>query len=393
MRLHPICFTLLIWPLLTLAACTAVSPPPSAPVPLPTLLPTAVSLITTTTNITNSTTLSETVTSSTAVLPTAPATTTPTATPVTPALALLRPRAGEALSTGTSFLASGTRTAEAGWRLELVLLGIDGRLLTAVPIPLEQTGSADWQVELSLPSQVSGQAVMQVNLFDNTGRLLAQDSLPVTLLPDPNDQRVLLLFQPQAGDTAVPGYYLYFEGQSKLPAENLIRLALLDATCQTVLREDSFRVSGGGYWQGFLPIPADTPAGPACARAAFGPPNSDNRRETLWPITVLDADDPLANQIVVLGSLPEDGQVRSGETRPLYGLAYNAPNDTLYLSLALPDGTVLLAETLETNQYGYWETTLRIPVGVTGQARLGLFTATAVQTVAERSFILQIRPD
>lgn len=390
----------IVWPilltlfaLLPLAACTAVSAPPNPPAPLPTLLPTADGVITNTLTLSDTHNISQTIPANTPtpILPTR--TPAPTATPVTPALALSRPLAGESLPTGQPFTASGTRTAEADWRLELALFALDGRLLTAVPLPITETGTANWQAELPLPSAVTGQAVMQLNLFNQAGNLLVQESRTVTLLPNPDDRRVLWLQQPLAGDTAVPGYYIYFDGQSQLPAENLIRLALLDENCQTVQREDSFRVSGSGYWQGFLPVPDNASAGPACIRVAFGSPQSNDRRETLLPITLLAPNDPQANQIRVLGALPSDGQLRSGETRPLFGLAYNAPNELLYLSLALPDGTVLLAEAVEVNAYGYWETTLRVPVGVTGQARLLLYTATAVQTIAEQAFILRILPD
>ena len=394
-RILPV-FLLAILSLWGLTACTAVSQPTPPALPLPTLLPTAASHtdpLTNTTTLTQTATLTATVPLSTTSTATPVPTAVPSPTPVTPALNLSAPTPNENLATGTVGVASGSVTAEADWRLELALLALDGRLLTAVPVPITQTGPTNWQTDIALPSQVTGQATLQANLFGADGVLLAQTSTPVFLLPDPNDQRVLLLQRPVADQTALPGYYLYFDGQSKAPAENLIRLALLDEACQTVLREDSFRVSGSGYWQGFLPIPGSAPPGRACARAAFGPPNSDNRRETLLPITLLAPDTAEANRLILLATLPENGAVRGGDELALYGLAYNAPDDLVYITLTLADGTVLLADAIETNEYGYWELPLRIPVGVEGQAQLVLFTATAVQTLAEEAFILNIQPD
>jgi hypothetical protein len=375
---------------------TACRPPASAnpAAALPTLQPTAVSLITTTVALSHTVTLTGTVPAITATIrPQATVPPLPTATQVTPALTLADPRANADLITGGDLAVSGQVTAQADWRLELALLALDGRLLTAVPIPLTDSGSATWQAMLLLPSQITGQATLQVSLFDNTGSLLTQARQMVVLLPDPNDSRILQLLRPQAIDTAVPGYYLYFDGTTKAPSQNLIRLALLDETCQTVRREDSFRVSGSGYWQGFLPIPDDTPAGPACIRAAFGTPGSENRRETLLPITLLAPTSPEANRIIMLTPLPADGAVQGGDEIALYGLAYNAPDELVYINLVLADGTVLLSEAIETNQYGYWEQSLRVPVGVSGQAQLVLFTATAVQTLAEETRILRISSD
>jgi hypothetical protein len=313
-------FWLCVLPLFV--ACTAVSRPAPAPNPifLPTIQP-AAGVLTATLPL-SQTVPAELVLEETTAVPSP--TPRPTATPVTPALALSAPHSGELLPTGTELNFSGTVTAQADWRLELVLLAPDGRLLTAVPIPLRQTGSQPWQIALTLPSRVTGMALVQANLFSADGALLSQDSAPVTLLPDPNDQRVLSLAAPVGGDTAVPGYYLYFTGQSRLPAENLIRVALLDATCTTLLREDSFRVSGSGAWQGYLPLPSNIPPGPACARAAFGPPNSENRRETLVPITVLAQDDPRASAIRFFNRLP-DRALQAGESWPFFGVAYNAP--------------------------------------------------------------------
>lgn len=337
-------------------------------VALPTETPPATATIVATATALLSPTLEQP--TATAVLPEPAATQQPTeTTPATPAVELLAPGPQSTLLLGSEITVAGLAQLDRNRQTVIVeLLASDGRSLAQATATVTEANS--WQADLEIPPFVAGPAQLQVSVRDLDDAIVAFDLNPILLVPDTTlSDRYLALYRPVAGSdiTAVAGYYLFFDGYAQRP-NGLVTIAILTEDCQTIAARQSFTMSGSGYWQGFIVIPRNV-SGPACAVAYTSTRGDESWREVQLPIDILPGDHPDAHGILI--SAPASGsQVRAGEAFTLYGVAYNAPDDALSLSVLLENGRIVTQQLIEVQPFGYWEIDLLIPVDVVGPAEL-----------------------
>lgn len=374
--------------LLTTAACTVINQPiqssnitpqPTAAVlaELPTSLPTSPPI---------TMTIPTTPTQPTAVPPTA--TPLPTSTPVIIAeINITSPKTNSTAELGGTLTVSGRGIAYPNHTIEVALLSLDDQLITAAPTQLNDLDV--WQVNLPLPTVIAGQAILVANLFSDSGDLLASDRTPIILTSTTNDERYLLLQRPGINTTAVAGYSLFFDGIAERPTDFLIEIALRNGpNCQNEISKQNFAMRGSGYWQAFFQIPEDA-LGTACAIAFFGDPQTDGRREVQLPVNILGRTDPNAYALF-LAYPPNNSTAVGGQRISLYGTAYNAPNNQLLITLLLPDGTLAASEVATVDRSGYWEHSLLLPVGVTGEALLTTSIGRTDTPLAEQTIFLNL---
>ena len=309
----------------------------------------------------------------------------PTVTPViVPALSVTTPGVGATVPVTAVLRVGGRVQAASDHRLEVAVVSLDGQLLAAAVVVPDSLNN--WQVELELPTFLSGVAVVQASLYGADEQLLVQESTPITLLPDTASDRYLQLYRPSGIPTAVEGYTLFFDGYAQSAVRGLLTITILHQDCRTMAGRESYTLRGSGYWQAFLVMPAQL-EGFTCAIISFGEVGQDGRREVHLPLNPIARTDPRAVQVALHS--PTDGQeVQGGQQIILYGTAYNAPNDLVAITLLLEDGTLATAVTTTADRSGYWEYPLRVPTGITGPAQL---TVGIGANTAEQTIFLQLR--
>jgi hypothetical protein len=166
----------------------------------------------------------------------------------------------------------------------------------------------------------------------------------------------------------VAGRYLFFDGYAQRPVGG-VTISLWADNCQTEVARQFFPLRGDTYWHGFLVAPREL-TGPACAIAYYGEPGAPEEwREALVTVDVLPADDPEASGVTV-GYPPPGRTLLAGRSYPVYGTAYNAPENRVDVMILLENGRVLAQGFAAANLFGYWEVSLRLPADAEGPATI-----------------------
>lgn len=328
---------------------------PTQPPPSPTPLPPTRDLRTPTPEAT------------TAVSPT-PLPPTNTPTPVTAHINLSAPDNGADLVLGSDIVVRGLAQLDAAHVVLVTLTSANGRPLSSANGVM---GAVGWEAGLRVPENVGGAATLRASVLDGAGAVLAQDSALVNLVLDASSsERYLALYNPVAGDTAVAGYFLFFDGRAQQPTGERITISIWMDECQTQAASFTFALEGSGYWQGQLGVPGNI-AGPGCAIASFGTLDSETWREVQVPINVLAADAAEATGVAIIS--PAAGSVHlSGQLLPLAGTAFNAA--AVQVSVLMENGRIVGEASATPDGFGSWTTELRLPFDVAGVAEI---TATA----------------
>lgn len=302
---------------------------------------------------------------------------TPTTTPVVPTIEptsvagpgvnITSPNDGTQLLQGQETTVGGFVQLGPADKLSVMLLTPTRHLISEAEVQINEFNS--WQANLNVPPYASGMAELQAFVMDEGGNILATDKQTVQLLVNrEGNDRYLELFRPVSGDVAVAGYNLFFDGITQLPVDNLVTISIWNESCQVEVAQQSFRLRGSGYWQGFIVVPRDV-YGSVCAVAHFGAPGEDTWRETQVLLDVLPIDDPAA-LAVHTGNPPPDSLLIPGNPLLLYGTAYNAPDNIVTVSILLENGRLLTEGVAQVNDYGYWELELFIPEEIDGLAQI-----------------------
>jgi hypothetical protein len=318
----------------------------------------------------------------------------PTATP-TPADVWVRiavPEEGATMLMGSDVIVRGLMQRNPAETVWVSLFSATGRLLVEAQARL---GENSWEAGFAVPETVSGTAFLAATVRDAAGEPLATDRLRVELALDAaTSERFLVLMQPLVEETAVVGFNLLFAGQTLLPAGNVITVEVW-ANCEERVAQQSFvmgRSSRSFPWQGFLVVPKDMAPGVACAIARAGEPGTENWREAGRLITVLAQDDPQA-QGIRLGYPPANAAVTAGEALLLYGTALNVSEGPVTVSMSLANGRAIGQVSTVSDFWGYWETTITIPIDVEGEAQI---TITAGEpdddTYSEMTTLVTVNP-
>ena len=247
-------------------------------------------------------------------------------------------------------------------------------LRSATGIRLDQTRAEvneinNWQATLNVPKSVSGPASIEAAVIDQDNLVKSTDEITVDLrLPADQEGRTIELYRPGFGEVAVNGYYLLFDGWVKQPLNNLVTVSLWNEGCRQQVAIDSFRLNGSGSWWGLLFVPTNL-SGRVCASVRFGEPGEDEWREAQSVIEVLAADDRSASGIVIAIPRPA-GEIESGKSITIEGLAYNALDGLVTVSVLLDNGRLLTEGVTGVERYGYWDQTLFIPEDANGSAHI-----------------------
>ncbi len=376
---------LLMTAVFLLAGCTLA---PSSATAVPTLQPTAalptalpVAAVITATQVVDTAVVTQTI-------PAPTVTPSPTETPVIePNINITGPQNDGTYQLGRPLQVSGRGAAYVGHSIEVIVLSLDQRIITAAPTQLNELNT--WQVALNLPTNIAGSAIIKANLFSADGELLDSDQVRAFLTVTTDDERYLVLERPFGQITAVAGYNLFFDGLAENPTNYVIRIAIKNGpNCQDIVTEQSYTLRGSGYWQAFVLIP-EAAAGSGCAITYFGDEGSENRREVQLPINILPRTDPNA-YAVLLSYPPTDSNARAGQRIELYGTAYNAPNNELQITLLLDDGTLAASDVVAVDRAGYWEHTLLLPVDVLGETQLTVAIGRDGNILAQQTIFLTL---
>ena len=330
------------------ASNTPAVPPTRTPEPTPTPLPTATVVFAT-------------------------RTATPFILPDGPAVNITTPSINAELVMGTEISIGGLGQMLPSQTLSITLVSATGHLLAEAEGEMGEFNS--WQVDLTIPQQVSGPAQIQAVVLDEDGEQLAIDVHAVHLVLDTStSDKYMALFRPVTGEQAVSGFNLFFDGRAQNPTGNYITISLWDQNCQNRLAVQGFQLRSSTYWQGFLVVPRDI-TGPACAVADFGERGTEDWREAQVLLDILSPTDENAKGVLI-GNPPPNAVLTAGETITLYGTAYNAPDGQVVISVILENGRVITEIVTTADIFGYWETSLFIPPDAEGTAMINISIGT-----------------
>lgn len=309
--------------------------------------------------------------------PTLPTAAPPTETPdysIEPALnmtTLIQDRypAGEPITL------SGLAILRSDQRLVAGLVSLDGQSLVEQTVEANQLEFGAWQVTLPVSRTISGQIEFRAVILDPDGNFAAEDRQLLTIAADSSLDRYLDIYRPVADGDVVAGYSTFIDGWAERAVNFVVRIAILDADCQTSLARQSYTLRGSGYWQGFIVVPEEM-AGAGCLQAHFGEEGSPDRREALYRINVLPNTAESGSQILITNPPPGE-PLAAGQRVNIYGTAYRPQDDEVRVEISLDDGSVILSETLETDRWGYWETELLLPIELAGNLLIRANTGSA----------------
>ena len=357
---------LLLCALLFLIACSGTTPPATraevtAPTPLPE--PTATWTPEPTLTPTSTSQPEPTATASPTPLPTTIPTLSPTPTRTAGVtLTIEQPADRAEVVAGDEITVSG-RVQPAPEGELLLAVEVAARNVASGSVRVE-ADSGRWQATLTLSRHVTGPARLIVSP-ENSDETAAID---LEILPDEGaDNPGLTLKRPGEHDTAVAGYTLFFGGRVRNPIDNTVTISVMTDDCTTLATSQSFTLVGGA-WHGLLILPPDV-TGPACAVATTGTVGEGEWREARLPITILTSDNEEALSLT-LGSPSDNRTFRAGQPAEIFGVAINAPDDTVHVVVNLDNaaGTLLAEGTAEVDAFGYWALQLPLPEDVTGPA-------------------------
>jgi len=324
----------------------------------------------------------------TSVPPTRPPTATPT--PVNALVNITLPDPNAMIVMGSDVVVRGLMQLDESHSVTVALVSSTGHLLAEVAATV---GDFGWEAALTIPQSVSGTAFLRATIRDQNGNVLAEDQVPVNLVLDAeSSDRYLALFRPAGGETAVSGYTLFFDGRMLRPASNTFTVSVWADDCQNQVARQSFTVRSSQntfYWQGFVVIPRNV-SGPACAVAYFGNPGEENWREAQVPITILPPDEAEAKGVRIANPPPES-EVTAGQELFLNGTALNVSEGEVRVSLLMENGRIVSQSIATTDYWGYWETSVTLPIDVEGRAEITASTGED-DTFAEAKTLITVVP-
>jgi hypothetical protein len=226
-----------------------------------------------------------------------------------------------------------------------------------------------WQALIRVPDSISGPGDIRAIVRDVNGNIVALDEQPVIMAVDREAPgRYLELDRPLSGDNAVAGYYLFFDGRAQRPVNNLLSVSVWAQDCSVQVAKQSYRLRGSGYWQGFVVIPREI-FGEVCAIASFGDKETEDWREAQVAVNVLLPTDEEAKGILI-GNPPPNSVIAGRKSLLIYGTTFNAPSNTISVSILLENGRLINEGVTSVDNFGYWELELYIPADASGTAQI-----------------------
>lgn len=249
------------------------------------------------------------------------------------------------------------------------LISKTGRLLVEIQATASNIG---WETTFTVPPFVTGDADLIAAIRSPEGDVLAEDRLPVTLIfNEATTERFLQMDRPVRGETAVSGYYLFFDGTVFQATNNTLTISVWANNCQERIARQTYTLGRSNqpfYWSGFLVMPRSA-SGPACAVAYFGEPGTDTYREAQVAINIVPPEEDGAKGVTISSPAP-GSTVTAGQELVVFGTALNASDAEISVGVASENGRVLGQSTVTTDYWGYWEARFTLPFDAEGPAKV-----------------------
>lgn len=374
---------------LALVLVVACRPEPTPVTNLPTIIPTADLILTATPNLPVTSQLHPAGTT-TPTIPTPTRRPTETPPPVQAVINITTPSDGAEVVLGRELFVGGLLRRNPGQTVAVGLVSITGRVLTTTIATVDDTTNS-WQTTLIVPSTISGAGQLQAAILNSDGSVAAITNSPVTLAIDSTtSESYLAIFRPVISENGVSGHNLFFDGRLQKQGGGYLNLSIWVDNCQRQVAQHGFQLRGSSYWQGFVIVPHDL-SGPACAVASIGSPDSPDWRQAEIPINILAREDPAAHGLVI-GNPPAGQTYLTGNPLYVYGVAYNAPDSQVRVSIVLENGRILSETTVAADFWGYWEAQVILPFDGDGQAAIAVSTGDIDQPEDQTQVIITIEP-
>ncbi|WP_420629321.1 hypothetical protein [Candidatus Leptofilum sp.] len=229
---------------------------------------------------------------------------------------------------------------------------------TAVSTQITPADDGRWELTTTLANAASGPGLLSVSLGDLAQ---AQQTNPIAF-DSSTDEPYISLVQPVEGETAVAGYTFFMQGDSRNLIDDAFTIGVLVDDCTNFIAAQKISLSGG-LWYGFVILPQNAVAGPACAVAYTGEYGEGAWRETIIPIQLRAYDDPQA-VLLKLGNLGEL-TFNAGQATNLFGVAANVPEGAVDIMLELDsvggNGRLVTSGKAFADQFGFWAIDLDVP--------------------------------
>lgn len=290
-----------------------------------------------------------------------------TGTPViAPILSIANPAAGARVPLGGELEVSGFSHSLPGMILQLGLISETGWTLSAATADL-QTGG--WRGTIAIPPAVYGSAQLQAVLLDAGGGLLASDSIPLFIeLGEARPESYLTLLRPSPGLIAAAGHALYGDGNLRSDSGGNMRFFLAVNDCQEEVAHYAFNLRSSTYWQTYVIIPENV-EGEACAVIMKDEPGGEGWLAAQVPLTIYPRDDERGLSVAIANPAANQ-RINGGQTVEINGVAYNAPDGQVNVSVTLADGRTLADTTVSSDRFGFWSFELSLPPDVEDQVQI-----------------------
>lgn len=147
-----------------------------------------------------------------------------------------------------------------------------------------------WLLDITPPIDLVGPLLLNVELQDSAGATLADAAITVSSAPPPEASNAIRITEPAPDSVIVAGRQFSMIGEARFTGETgTVTLRLQADDCTTTVATISFDMVGGGLWEGFMVVPGGV-AGPVCAVAIIGAPDSAEARTAYVPLTVAPPD-------------------------------------------------------------------------------------------------------
>lgn len=295
-----------------------------------------------------------------ALFPTPEVTETPAATPTEAApeyvLTILEPAPAATLLAGREVTFRGEIQPPIS---EPILLTLTIGSFTAVSSQITPNGdNGSWELTTTLAESASGPGLLTAALGD----MAQAQQANAVVFDNATDQPYISLTKPVEGETAVGGYTFFMQGDSRNLIEDAFTIGVLVDGCTNFIAAQKISLSGGP-WYGFVILPQNATAGPACVVAYTGEYGQGDWREAIIPIQ-LRAYDDLEAVLLDLGNL---GELRFnvGQATNLFGVVAHVPGGAVDIMVEQDsvggNGRLIASGKAFADQFGFWSIDLAIP--------------------------------
>lgn len=217
--------------------------------------------------------------------------------------------------------------------------------------------TGEWSLAVDIHPGRTGLSTLTIGVGSTT------TETPVNLAFRPGQEGVFVVLNaPNQGDLAVIGQMMLLSGEARNVPNGRLDLQINNCNeSPTPLSEISIEI-GDGPWNAFMVIPPGLEPQIGCLIISAS--ELDNVDPSIvWMGSVslnLVAQESEEANLIQVGEAAAL-EFEAGRTTELYGIAINAPENLITLTLFDGSGTALSTATATTGRFGYWESALALP--------------------------------